>query len=78
MDMTNSMTTFTVSKAKAGFSRLTRRVIKTKSPVLVKTPTGMVQIVPYDVPDHVPPAAPDSLQPTDREIELSNTFGETL
>jgi len=78
MGMTNCMTTLTVSKAKAGFSRVTRTVIRTKTPVLVKTPTGMVQIVPYDVPAHVPPAPPGSLRHTDCEIALANSFGETL
>ena len=44
------MTTLTVSKAKAGFSGIARRVIKTKQPVMVKTPTGYVQIIPFDAP----------------------------
>lgn len=78
MGMTNCMTTLNVSKAKAGFSRVTRTVIRTKTPVLVRTPAGMVQIVPYDVPEHVPPAAPGSLKHSAREIDLANSYGETL
>ena len=76
--MNVAMTTFNVSKAKAGFSRIARIVIRTKTPVLVKTPAGMVQIVPYDVPGQLRPAAPDSLRHSAREIDLANSFGETL
>lgn len=72
------METLNVSKAKAGFSGLARRVIKTKQSVLVRTPTGYVQIVPFDVPDFVPPAEKGWCKPLDREIELGNTFGESL
>ena len=72
------MTTLTVSKAKAGFSGIARRVIKTKQPVMVKTPTGYVQIVPFDVPEFVPPAEKGWYKPTAEELHLANTFGETL
>ena len=72
------MTTLTVSKAKAGFSGIARRVIKTKQPVLVKTPTGFVQIVPFDVPEFVPPSKKGDFTYSDEEIRLANTFGETL
>ena len=41
------METLTVSKAKAGFSQVTRKVIKSRKPVLVRTPAGFVQIAPY-------------------------------
>jgi len=68
----------TISKAKANLSRVTRGVIKTKRPVVVKTPTGFVQIVPYDLPEVVEPAPRGSLKPTQEEIHLSNTFGESL
>jgi hypothetical protein len=68
----------TVTKARASFSRFTRGVLKTRQPVLVRTPKGMVQIAPYDLADAVPPAPAGVLRHTDREIELSNTFGETL
>jgi hypothetical protein len=37
-----------------------------------------VQISPYELHEEVPPAPPGSLKHTAREIELSNTFGETL
>ena len=73
------METLTVSKAKAGFSRVTRKVIKSRKPVLVRTPAGYVQIVPYDLPEEVPPAPPGSLGKfTEEQYRLHNTFGESL
>ena len=72
------MDMLTVSKAKAGFSRVTRRVIKTRQPVIVRTPVGFVQIVPYDLPEDVPPAPRGSLSLTREELKLHNTFGESL
>jgi hypothetical protein len=76
--MTCFMNIVTVSKAKAGFSKLTRGVIVTRQPVVVRTPAGFVQIIPYDLLEEVPPAGPDALNLLPREIELQNTFGETL
>lgn len=67
-----------VSKAKAQFSGIVRRVIKRRESVIVKTPSGYVQIVPFDVPDFVPPAEKGSIKLTEREIALANTLGETL
>jgi hypothetical protein len=67
-----------VSKAKSQFSGIARRVIRTRESVIVKTPAGYVQIVPFDVPDFVPPAEKGSVKLTEREIALANTLGETL
>jgi hypothetical protein len=72
------MQTLNVSKAKAQFSGIARRVIKQRESVIVKTPAGYVQIVPFDVPDFVPPAKQGSIKLTKREIALANTLGETL
>ncbi len=72
------MQTLNVSKAKAQFSGIARRVIRTRESVIVKTPAGYVQIVPFDVPDFVPPAEKGSVKLTEREIALANTLGETL
>lgn len=77
-EMTIPMTTLTVSKAKAGFSGIARKVIRTKQPVMVKTPTGFVQIIPFDVPEYVPPAEKGWYKPTAEELRLANTFGESL
>jgi hypothetical protein len=72
------MKTLNVSRTKAQFSGIARRVIKSREPVIVRTPTGYVQIVPFDVPDFVPPAERGSIQLTQREIDLANTLGESL
>lgn len=72
------MKTLNVSSAKAGFSGIARRVIKHREPVIVRTPAGYVQIVPFDVPDFVPPAEKGSIRLTDREIELANSLGDSL
>jgi hypothetical protein len=72
------MKTLNVSRAKAGFSGIARRVIKSREPVIVKTPSGYVQIVPFDVPEFVPPAAAGSIRLTDREVAFANSLGETL
>ncbi len=45
-----NMKTLNVSRAKAHFSGIARRVIKSRESVIVKTPAGYVQIVPFDVP----------------------------
>jgi len=70
--------TFTFSKAKAGFSQVARKVIKSKKSVLVRTPAGFVQISPYDLPEEVMPAASGMLKLTSEELELHNSFGESL
>jgi hypothetical protein len=67
-----------VSKAKAGLNRIGRRVIKTRKAVVVRFPTGFVQIAPFDLPEEVPPAPLGSYKPTKREIQLGNTFGVSL
>jgi len=72
------MQTLNVSKAKSQFSGIARRVIKSRESVIVRTPAGYVQIVPFDVPDFVPPAKKGSIKLTEREIALANTLGETL
>jgi hypothetical protein len=78
MLLTMLMTTLTVSKAKAQFSGIARRVIKTKKGVIVSTPTGSVQIIPYDVPEYVPPAEKGAFTYSADAIRLANTFGESL
>lgn len=72
------MKTLNVSRAKAGFSGIARRVLRTREAAIVKTPAGYVQIVPFDVPEFVPPAEKGSIQLTAREVELANKMGESL
>ena len=72
------MKTIPVSKAKAQFSGIARRVVKTKQPVMISTPTGLVQLIPWDLPALVEPFGPGTIRMSDEEIRLANTFGETF
>ena len=73
------MQMLTVSKAKSGFSRVARGVIKSRKPVVVRTPAGFVQIAPYDLPEEVPPAPRGAVGSLTRsELWLRNHFGESL
>jgi hypothetical protein len=72
------MQVLTVSKAKATFSGVARRVIKTKKPVTVRTPSGFVQIVPLEAPEYVPPSEAGDFEFSVEAVRLANTFGETL
>jgi|CXWL01.1.fsa_nt_gi hypothetical protein len=72
------MQTLTAAKARASFGRVTRKVLKTRNPVIVETREGAVQISPYELHEEVPPAPAGSLKLTAAEIKLHNTFGETL
>lgn len=72
------MKTLNVSKAKAQFSGIARKVIKNRESVIVKTPAGYVQIVPFDVPEFVPPAGAGTIEMSEKEITLANSLGESL
>ena len=72
------MELITVSKAKAKFSQYSRGVLKTRRPVVVKTPAGLVQIAPYELPEVVEPALRGSLRRNKREVKLGNTLGDSL
>jgi prevent-host-death family protein len=72
------MKTITVSKAKAQFSGIARRVVKTKEPVTISTPAGLVQLIPWDLPAVVEPFTPGKIHMTDEEMRLANTLGETF
>ncbi len=76
--MTTFMTMLTVSKAKAQFSGIARKVVSSKKPVIVRVPNGFIQIAPYELPAEVPPAPAGSLHLLPQEVELHNTFGESL
>jgi hypothetical protein len=78
MIMTLRMNMLTVSRAKAEFSGIARRVVRSKKPVVVRVPSGFVQIAPYEPPEEVPAFPPGSLKLLPRELELHNTFGESL
>ncbi|HEX9785043.1 MAG TPA: hypothetical protein VGA56_20235 [Opitutaceae bacterium] len=67
-----------VSKAKAQFSGIARRVVKTKEPVTISTPAGYVQLIPWDLPAIVEPLPSGSVRMTAEEVRLANRFGETF
>ncbi len=69
----------TVSKAKSGFSRVIKNVIRSRKPVVVRAPAGLVQITPYELPEEIAPAQRGSLGRMTRErLKLYNHFGESL
>ena len=72
------MKTITVSKAKAQFSGIARKVVKTKQAVTISTPTGYVQLIPWDLPAIVDPFPAGTIQMSAEEIELANSFGDTF
>lgn len=76
--MTTTMNMLTVSKAKAGFSGIARRVVRSKKPIIVRVPDGFIQIAPYELPAEVAPFPAGSLKLLPREASLHNTFGESL
>jgi len=72
------MKMLTVSKAKAAFSGIARKVVRSKKPVIVRVPDGFIQIAPYELPAEVAPFPLGSLKLLAREVELHNTLGESL
>ena len=76
--MTTFMSMLTVSKAKAQFSGIARKVVHSRKPVIVRVPDGFIQIAPYELPAEVPAFPKGSLHLLAREIDLHNTFGDTL
>jgi hypothetical protein len=72
------MKTITVSKAKAQFSGIARRVVKSKEPVTISTPAGLVQLIPWDLPAVVEPFGEGTIRMTEDEVHLANSFGETF
>jgi hypothetical protein len=68
----------TVSKAKATFSGIARSVVRSKKPVIVRVPDGFIQIAPYNLPEEIPAFRAGSLKLLPREVDLHNSFGESL
>ena len=76
--MIDPMNMLTVSKAKAQFSGIARNVVRSKKPVIVRVPSGFIQIAPYELPEAVPAFPAGSLKLLPREVALHNAFGESL
>ncbi len=76
--MINFMSVLAVSKAKAQFSGIARKLVRSRKPVIVRVPDGFIQIAPYELPAEVPAVPKGSLHLLAREIDMQNTLGETL
>ena len=73
------METLTLSEAKAGFDDVMLRVIKSRKPVLVRTPAGYVQIAPYEASKVPSATSRRSLGKfTAEQYRLHNTIGDSL
>jgi hypothetical protein len=72
------MDMLTVSIAKAKFSGIARKVIRSKKPVIVRVPNGFIQIAPYALPKEIAPAPKGSIRRLPSEIMLGNTLGDSL
>ena len=66
--MTNWVKMLTVSKAKATFSGIARKVVRSKKPVIVRVPDSFIQIAPYELPEEVAPFPAGSLKLLPREV----------
>lgn len=80
MLMTISMATqmLNVSTAKTNFSGITKKVLASRKPVIVRVPNGFVQIAPYELPEEVPAFPAGSLRLLPAELAMHNSVGETL
>lgn len=76
--MTLRMNFLTVSEARAGFSGIAREVIRSKQPVIVRVPHGIVQIAPYFISDEVRSAPRGSVRRLAREKALGNRLGDSF
>jgi hypothetical protein len=68
----------TINEAKATLGRNARGVLRSKKPVIVRTGDGFIQIVSYKRSGErtAPWVGSPGLLP--RELELHNTFGDSL
>lgn len=78
MDLTCVVDMLTVSIAKAKFSGIARKVVRSKKPVIVRVPNGFIQIAPYALPEEITPAPKGSIHRLTAEIELGNTLGDSF
>lgn len=70
--MSGFVNMLTVSKARAAFSGIARKVVRSKKPVIVRVPNGSIQIAPYELPEEVAPFPAGSLKLLPRGLA---TFG---
>jgi hypothetical protein len=72
------VTALTIDEAKATLGRIARGVLRSKKPVIVRTSDGFIQIAPYKRSEKRTAPRVGSLRLLPRELELHNTFGDSL
>jgi hypothetical protein len=78
MNLTCLVEILTVSIAKAKFSGIARKVVRSKKPVIVRVPSGFIQIAPYALPEEIAAAPKGSIRRLPSEIKLGNTLGDSI
>jgi len=68
----------TSAKARATLGSIARDVLLSKKPVIVRTGHGLIQITPFECSREMASQRGWSLHLLPRELELHNTFGESL
>jgi len=68
----------TFEEAKATLGTIARDVLRSKAPVIVRTSNGFIQIAPYERSEERTIQRTGRLNLLPRELELHNTFGDSL
>jgi hypothetical protein len=68
----------TITEAKATLGRIARDVVRSKTPVIVRTSDGLIQIAPFRRSRVGTDQRDRRLNLLPRELELHNTFGDSL
>jgi hypothetical protein len=68
----------TIAEAKATLGRIAPDVVRSKTPVIVRSSDGLIQIAPFERSQVGPVHRHRSPNLLPRELELHNTFGYSL
>jgi hypothetical protein len=68
----------TIAEARATLGSIARDVLLSKKPVIVRTSDGLIQITPFERSRERSAQRGRSLHLLPRELELHNTFGDSL
>jgi hypothetical protein len=72
------MKALTVHEAKAHLGKIAREVLRSQIPVIVRASGGFIQILPYKYSGKRTALKVGRLDLSPREMELHNTFGDSL
>lgn len=72
------MKALAIAEARAALGSIARDVLRSKTPVILRTRYGFIQIAPYEGPNRRTAKSSGSLRLLPRELELHNTFGDSL